>query len=163
MKRKRLWAAVGAFSFLATVGSLALLSSPEAKNPGFSGGSYLTVIKDAEGNFASRSIITLHADHTMLAVDSGQQGPTNYFGSQLGTWQQAGNHQIAARTMDFCYPLSPAPGIARADYAIRLAPDRRHVTGTITVSAFPLDDGNPQEEEGTPIGTFTFEGEWIKP
>ncbi len=164
MKRKRFWAAAGAFGLLAAVASSALLQSQQAGQPVFSGGCYLTVIKDAEGNFASRSIITLHPDHTMLATDSGEQGPTNYFGSQLGTWRPARNHQIVGRMIDFCYPLNPGGlGVARADYVISLAPGRRQVTGTITVRAFPLPDGNPLEDEGILIGTFTFEGESIKP
>ena len=163
MKHIRLWAAVGAFSVLAAVTSLALPHALEAGDPGFSGGSYLTTIKDARENFASRSVITLHADHTMLAADSEEQGPTFYFGSQLGTWKPLGNHRIAARAIDFQYPLGPSPGLARADYVINFAPGRRQVTGTITVRTFPLEDGNPQEDEGALVGTFTFEGEWIKP
>ena len=162
MKHIRLWAAVGALSILAAVASLAL-PHVQAGDPGFSGGSYLTTIKDAEENFASRSVITLHADQTMLAVDSAEQGPSDYFGSQLGTWKPAGNHRIAARTINFRYPLSPGPGVARSDYDISFAPDRRQVTGTITLWTFPLEEGNPLEDEGTLIGTFTFVGELIKP
>jgi hypothetical protein len=164
MKHIRLWAAVGAFSLLAAVASLALLHAQEAGDPGFSDGSYLTTIKDAGGNFASRSVITMHADQTILAVDSAEEGPKDYFGSQLGTWKPAGNHRIAARTINFRYPHGTDPGgVARSDYVISFAPDRRQVTGTITLRTFPLEDGNPLEDEGTLIGTFTFEGEWIKP
>ena len=163
MKQVRLWAAVGAFSLLAAVALSALPHAEEAGKPVFSGGSYLTIIKH-DTEFASRSVITLHADHTMLVADSAQQGPTNYFGSQLGGWKPAGNHRIAGRTIDFAYPLSPnGPGVVRADYVINLAPDRRHVMGTITVTAFPLQDGNPLADDGTPIGTFTFEGDRIEP
>ena len=164
MKRMRLWAVVGAISLLAAAALSALPRAEEAGKPDFAGGSYLTIIKDAGGYFASRSVITLHTDHTMLAVDSGQEGPSSYFGSQLGSWKPVGTRQILGRVVDFQYPLSPSgPGVARADYVINLMPGRRSVTGTITVTAFPLQDGNPLEDEGTPIGTFTFEGERVEP
>ena len=164
MKRLRLWATIGSVCLLAATALVALPHAEDGGAPVFSGGSYLTIIRDAGGYFASRSVITLHSDHTMLAVDSGEQGPANYFGSQLGGWKPAGNHRILGRVMDFQYPLSPnGPGVVRADYVINLAPGRRHVTGTITVTAFLLQDGNPFGEGGMPVGTFTFGGERIEP
>lgn len=164
MKRRRLWATVGSICLLAATVLLALPRAEDGGEPVFGGGAYLTIIRDAGGYFTSRSVITLHADHTMLAVDSGEQGPANYFGSQLGGWKPGGNHRILGRVIDFQYPLSPnGPGVVRADYVINLAPGRRHVTGTITVTAFPLQDGNPFGDDGTLIGTFTFEGQRIEP
>ena len=163
MKRMCLWVAVGAFSLLAAI-ALSTLARPQgAAEPVFSGGSYLTTIKDAEGNLASRSVITLHADHTMAAVDSGQQGPIYYFGSQLGDWKPAAGHQIVGRTINFAYAQGPnGAGVVRADYVIKLEPDRRHVTGTITVTDFPLD-GNPFGDGGILIASVPFEGERIEP
>lgn len=164
MKHMRPWVAIGAFSLLAAVALSALPRAKESGDSGFHGGSYLTTIKDAGGNLSSRSVITLHADHTMLAVDSGQQGPTYYFSNQVGMWKPAGNHQIAARVIDFQFPLNlGGPGMARADYVISLAPGRRQMTGTITVRTFSLQDGNPLHDEGILVGTFAFEGEWIRP
>jgi len=122
------------------------------------------IIKDAQGYFASRSVITLHADHTMLAVDSAEQGPANYFGSQLGGWKLGSNHRILGRVIDFQYPLSPnGPSVVRADYVINLAPGRRYVSGTITVTIFPLQEGYPFGDGGILIGSFTFDGEGIEP
>ena len=164
MKRMRVWTAVGSISLLAAMGLLALPHSEDRGEPAFNGGSYLTTIKDSGGYFASRSVITLHGDHTMLAVDSAEQGPSNYFSSQLGGWKPAGNHRILGRVIDFQYPLSSnGPSVVRADYAMNLASDRRSVTGTITVRVFPLEEGNPLDQEGTLVGTFTFEGERIEP
>jgi hypothetical protein len=98
----------------------------------------------------------------LLAVDSAEQGPNDYFGSQLGTWKPVGNHRIAARTINFRYPRGTDPGgVARSDYVISFAPDRRQVTGTITVTTFPLET-SPFDGEGTVLGTFTFVGELIK-
>jgi hypothetical protein len=163
MKHLSLWVALGIFSLLAAVGSASWPHAQERGDQLFSGGSYLTTIQDSAGNFASRSVVTLHADQTMLAVDSSEEGPNDYFGNQLGTWKPAGNHRIVCRAINFRYPHSPGPGIARSEYVISFAPDRRQVTGTITLRTFPLEDGNPLEDEGTLIGTFTFQGEWIKP
>ena len=163
MKHMRLWAAVGAFSFLFAVALSTLARSQGAAEPVFSGGSYLTTIKDTEGNVASRSVITLHPDHTMQAVDSAQQGPIYYFCSQLGDWKPAGGRQIVGRTINFAYAQGPnGAGVVRADYVISLAPDRRHVTGTITVTDFPLD-GNPFGDGGILVASVPFEGERIEP
>ncbi|MCL5006465.1 MAG: hypothetical protein M1404_07995 [Acidobacteria bacterium] len=164
MKHLRLWAVVGAFSLLIALALSALARSQGAAEPVFSGGSYLTTITDTEGNFGSRSVITLHADHTMLAVDSGQQGPTFYFGSQLGDWKFVGKHQITGTTINFAYPLGPnGQGVVRTDYVINLSPDRRHVTGTETVTDFSLQEQNPFGEGGIPVASAIFHGERIEP
>jgi len=162
MKHLHLWVALGIFSLLAAVGSAALPHAQIAGERWFSGGSYLTTIKDSAGNFASRSVITLHADQTMSAIDSGQGGPIFFFSSQSGSWKPDGHRRIVARTVDFPFPPS-SPEVARADYTISFAHDRSHLTGTITVMTFPLEDANPLDGQGTIIGAFTFVGELIKP
>ncbi len=151
---------LGAVSLLAAV-AMALPHPQEHGNLGFSSGAYLTIIKDAEGNFASRSVITLNADHTLSAVDSNQGGPTSFFGSQAGTWKPDGDHRIVGRVINLMY--LPTPGIARSDYAITIAPDGREATGSISVYTFPLEGGNPLEDPGTLLGNFTFVGEAITP
>ncbi len=142
MKQLRVWIAMGAFATLIAVSIFASgTDAQEGGHPDLSGGSYLTTIRDSEGNFASRSVITLHADHTMSAIDSGQGGPTFFFTSQRGSWKPNGSRRVAATAFDF--PLPPnGPGIARADYAMDVATDRRSVAGT---------------------STFTFLGELITP
>jgi hypothetical protein len=160
MKRLKLWLILSSIGLLA-LGSVVL---PRAQEPGqgsFRSGSYLTIIKDAGGNPMSRSVITLNADQTMLSVDSAQQGPVNYFGDQLGAWKPAGHHAIAGRMINFRY-LPGAPGIARSDYVISFGPDRRQMTGTVTLRIFP-PDGNPLVDEGVLVGTFAFTGELIEP
>lgn len=109
----------------------------------------------------SRSVVTLNSDQTMSAIDSAQQGPENYSGDQLGTWKPAGPHAITGRTINFRYPPG-TPGAARSDYVIRLGPDHRQMTGTITLTIFPVDR-NPLEDEGTLIGTFPIQGAVIEP
>jgi hypothetical protein len=158
MKHVRLWVTVGIFGLLAAIGSVALLHAQN--DQGFSGGSYVTTVKDSAGNFASRGVITLHADQTMSVIDSGQGGPTFSFSSQLGSWKPNGSGGIVARTIDFGFP--PSTDVARLDYTISFAQDRSQVTGTITLTTFPLV-ANPLDGGGTVVGTFTFAGELIKP
>jgi hypothetical protein len=97
----------------------------------------------------------------MSVIDSGQGSATFFFSSQLGSWKPDGNRRIVARTIDFDFP--PSPDVARLDFTISLAQDRSQMTGTVTLSTFPLENGNPLDGEGTVIGTFTFVGERIKP
>src|SRR5215831_21228590 len=72
---------------------------------GLPGIAFLTTITDANtGAFSSRSVITLHADHSMAAIDSGQGGPGVQFSSQLGTWAASPGGGAVARTLDFSFP-----------------------------------------------------------
>src|SRR5215469_4664082 len=115
MKHLRFWIALSIFGLLAAVGSVALLHGQNENDQGVSGSSYVTTVKDSAGNFASRGVITLHADHTMSVIDSGQGGPTFFFTSQLGSWKSDGNGGVLAKTVDFDFP--PNAAAARLDYA----------------------------------------------
>jgi len=163
MKRSLRSATLGLLS-LACVSLVA--TSPQkaaAANPlgfFFVGGSYVTTTLDSEGNFASRGVFTFHPDFTMSAIDSGQGGPTFFFSSQLGSWKFDGAGEIAARTLDFDYP--PNADIARLDYTVKFSADRTQITGTITLTTFPLT-ANPLDGGGTVAGTFTFSGNLITP
>jgi hypothetical protein len=161
MKHLRLWVTLGILGLLAAVGSVALPHALGGSDQRFGGGSYIITLRDLEGNFAARQVITLHADQTMSVVDSGQDGPTYFYSSELGAWKPAGNGRIVARTIDFDYP--PNPDVARLDYTISFMPDRSHLTGTIIISTFPLENGNPLVGDGTVILNYTFAGELIKP
>lgn len=125
---------------------------------GANGVSYLTTIKDSNGNFASRGVITLHSDHTMSVIDSGQGGPTFLFSSQLGSWQLNGSGGAIGRTIDFDFPSA---GVARLDYTIHFGANGS-ATGTIILTDFPLQ-GNPLDGGGTVLGTFTFTAQSIAP
>jgi hypothetical protein len=72
-----------------------------------------------------------------------------------------GERRIVARTIDFNYP--PGPGVARLDYTLNLGRDPGQVTGTVVLTAFPLEGSNPLEGGGTFLGNFTFAGELIRP
>jgi len=121
---------------------------------GLPGATYLTTITVANtGAFSSRSVITLHADHSMTAIDSGQGGPGTQFSSQVGVWQTSPGAGVVARTLDFSFPSA---GIARVDYNFTTI-NTDQVAGTITLTVFPLT-GDPQGSGGTVVGTFNFTG-----
>jgi hypothetical protein len=137
----------------------AALAHGQTTNAGpFSGASYVTTIKTSSGIFASRGVITLHADRTMSVIDSGQGGPTFFFTSQLGAWKPDGKGGVVAKTVDFDFP--PNAAAARLDYTIQFHGNQ--IAGTITLTTFPLT-GNPLDGGGTVVGTFTFTGQLIEP
>jgi hypothetical protein len=75
MKYQRLWMKISVLALLATAVSGPSLHAQNNDDQGASGASYLTTVKTSAGAFASRGVITLHADHTMSVIDSGQGGP----------------------------------------------------------------------------------------
>jgi hypothetical protein len=129
-------------------------TSLHGQNNGLPGTTYLTTITDANtGAFASRSVITLHADHSLTSIDSGQGGPGTQFSSQMGVWATSPNAGVVARTLDFSFPQA---GIARVDYNITTI-NNAQVAGTITLTVFGLHD-DPQGSGGTVVGHFNFSG-----
>ena len=162
MKNSRLSAALGLLA-LACVGLIALQPEKAAADPHglfFHGASYLITVTTSTGAFASRGVLTFHADSTMSAIDSGQGGPTFFFSSQLGSWKPDGEGGLVARTIDFNFP--PNADVARLDYTVKFAQDGRQVTGTITLRTFPLQS-NPLDGGGTVVGSFTFVGNLVTP
>jgi len=164
IKHPRLCAALGLLG-LACVGLTALQpQQAAAQSPALylHGASYLTTITNAATKaFASRGVFTFHADSTMSAIDSGQGGPIFFFSSQLGSWKPDRAGGIVARTIDFDYP--PNADVARLDYTnVKFSADGRQVTGTITLTTFPLQS-NPLDGDGTVVGTFTFSGTLVSP
>lgn len=99
------------FALLAVcVLALAAWTTLRAQNNGLPGTTYLTTITDANtGAFASRSVITLHADHSLTSIDSGQGGPSALFSSQMGVWSTTPNAGVVARTLDFSFPQAGLP------------------------------------------------------
>jgi hypothetical protein len=138
--------------------AIVLPAQPAAGDDDVRGASYLITVNDSLGNFASRGVMTLHADHTMSVIDSAQGGPAFMFSSQLGSWERDRKGGLVARTIDFDFPSA---GVARLDYHITFASGGL-VTGTITLTSFPLQ-GNPLDGGGTVVGTFTFTGMQIQP
>jgi hypothetical protein len=148
---------------LACLGAVAL-HAPQATADAlsvFRGATYLLTITDATtGAFASRGVITLHADRTLSAIDSGQGGPTFFFTSQLGAWKSDGKGGVVGRTLDFDFP--PNADVARLDYTFTFSDDGAQVKGTITLRSFPLQ-GDPLDGDGIVVGEFTFTGTRVTP
>jgi hypothetical protein len=154
----RPWRVLVLLACLGTVALHAPQATADARSV-FRGATYLLTITDAQGAFASRSVITLHGDRTLSAVDSGQGGP-NFFSSQLGAWKSDGKGGAVGRTLDFDFP--PHADVARADYTFTFSDNDTQVSGTITVRTFPLQ-GDPLDGDGTVLGEFTFTGTRVTP
>ena len=97
--------------FLGATGALVAIARPAAaqdnQGNGFPGATYLLTITDAtSGNFASHSVITLHVDHSVALIDSGQEGGPVPFGSQLGVWATGPKGSVIARTVNFRFPFA---------------------------------------------------------
>jgi hypothetical protein len=153
VKHAGLSVTAGLCALLVAAGSVVLPAHYAAADDGFNGASYLITIENSMGHFASRGVITLHADHTVSVIDSGQGGPTFFFTSQLGSWQPDENGAIVARTLDFDFP--PHADVARADYTISFEHNGEQVTGTITLKTFPLR-GNPLDGGGMRSAECSF-------
>jgi hypothetical protein len=153
MKYLRLSTAPGAWVLLACLSLLAFCPQQAAAESEFAGASYVITTTDSTGGFASRGVITLHPDHTMSVIDSGQGGPF-FFTSQLGVWGVGSKGTLVGRTPDFDFP--PNADVARLDYTFKVGTDGS-ISGTITLRTFPLT-GNPLDGGGTLVGTFTFTG-----
>jgi hypothetical protein len=151
------------FSLAMTLGAVALLNPSNAAAQLVAppnGASYLTTVRDSNGNFTTRTVLTLHADHTMSVVAADQGGPTYFFSSQLGSWGPDGKGGVIGKTLDFDYP--PNADVARIDYTVRFDPVLNQVTGTETLTTFPLQ-GDPFGTGGTSLGNYTFTGVLVKP
>jgi type II secretory pathway pseudopilin PulG len=159
----RLLVVLSILGVVAAIGSVALVHAQNDQGSngsnGSNGRSYVITVTDSNGAFASRGVVALHADQTMSVIDSGQGGPTFFFSSQLGSWKPNGT-SVVAKTIDFDFP--PNADVARLHYTINFAQEHTEVTGTITLTTFPLQ-GNPLDGGGTVVGNFTFSGQLINP
>jgi hypothetical protein len=120
-------------------------------------GTFLITITNAgTGVFSSNSVITLHNDHSVAVVDSGQEGNGVSFSSQQGVWENGGGGTLKARTIDWSFPFA-TQGSARVDYTFNAGGGNDDVSGSIVLTFFP-PNGNPLDGGGTPGGTFNFTG-----
>ena len=123
-------------------------------------GTFLITITDATtGAFVSKSVITLHADHSVAVIDSGQEDAGVPFSSQQGVWENALGGTLKARTIDFSFPFA-TQGSARVDYMFNAGGGNDQVSGSIVLTFFP-PNGNPLDGGGTLGGTFNFTGQRV--
>jgi hypothetical protein len=122
-------------------------------------GTFLITITDSHGVFASNSVITLHSDHSVAVIDSGQEGNGVSFSSQQGVWENRLGGTLKARTIDWSFPFA-TNGSARVDYSFNAGGGNDQVSGSIVLTFFP-PNGNPLDGGGSPGGTFTFTGQRV--
>ncbi len=126
-------------------------------------GTYLATIKDANGNFASRALITLTKEGNLIVDDSNQGGISGQFDAfttSQGIWVCNGRRAITARALNFSISSSGSTGIARNDYSATFNPKTQTVEGTIDLSFFGLRD-NPLQGNGQNGGSFSFTGQFV--
>jgi len=143
-------------ALLAYAGWNAFFPQKAAASNDPSGTFLITITNAGSGTFASRSVITLHGDHSVSVIDSGQEGGSVPFSSQLGAWKNTPGGGAAARTIDWSFPFA-AQGSARVDYTFNAGVPNDQVQGSIVLTFFP-PSGNPLDGGGTPGGTFNFSG-----
>jgi hypothetical protein len=168
MKHRSLCAKFGALTMAVAVAWGALLhpykaNASDDKHGSGDGASYLTTVTDANGNFFTRGIITLHADHTMSVVEADSGGPTYYFTGEFGSWRPDDTGGAVGMALDFDlygHTVYPDGDVARVDYTMSFQNDG--IVGTETVTIFPLQS-NPFGGGGTNVGTFNFTGQLIMP
>jgi hypothetical protein len=126
-------------------------------------GTYLTTIKDANGNFASRALITLTKDGNLIVTDSNQGGILGQFDpftTSQGTWVCNGTRAIKGRALNFSISNQGGRGIARNDYSATFDHRTQTVEGTIDLRLFGLQ-ANPLQGNGQNAGSFSFTGQLV--
>jgi hypothetical protein len=159
MKHLRGWTALLASGLFACLSVIAFGPQAALAESPLLAATYLITNVDSTGAFASRSTITLHPDHSLTAVDSGEGGPTFFFSSQQGTWGFGSGGAVIGRTVDFDF--APDNDVVRLDYTFKFNANGT-VSGTTSIYYFP-QTANPLGAGGTFGGTFTFTGYLIKP
>lgn len=152
---------------LALAGSLvaAPAAAQDAGCRGALAGTYLTTILTGKGDYASRSVVTIHGDGTLSAVDSrqyhGVMGAA--FSAQRGGYRCTGAAAATARTLNFGFPKRAS--IARGDWTVRKDAATGGISGTITLTVYPGVKGvDPfAAKGGKRIDTFRFTGAPVAP
>lgn len=159
------WRAFGALGRAGALAGLVLLAAAApagAQAPGAGAcraalaGTYLADIATEAGAFASRALVTLHADGTLDVVDSRQhQGVSgSSFSAQRGSWRCTGARSATGVTLNFGFP--PQESVARSDWTIARAPSGT-LGGTIALTVFPGVAGiDPFAAGGRRFGPFRF-------
>ncbi len=120
---------------------------------------YLTTITTSKGGYASRSLVTIHGDGTLSAVDSrqyhGVMGAA--FSAQSGTYRCTGPQAATGRTLNFGFPKRAS--IARSEWTITRNKATGAISGTITLIVYKGVKGvDPFGKGGRKIDTFRFTG-----
>ncbi|WP_013322304.1 hypothetical protein [Gloeothece verrucosa] len=128
----------------------------------------------SSNNFTGKRVISLTSDGQIVAIDSNQGGtygvppaaqgfPNNRFTSGRGVWECGANDNwVEATTLNFNFPdpNSAKPEkvtVAKSDYYAKFNFSLDTVSGTFTITSFPLD-GDLPEQESSHSYTFAFDG-----
>lgn len=127
------------------------------------GGVWLATIRDGQAKLASRALLTLHGDGSILVIDSrqhhGVQGAA--FSAQAGTYRCTGLTSAHGRTLNFGFPKNPT--IARSDWTLRRGKVAQLV-GSVTLTIYTgVDKVDPTGPGGRVIGTFRFVATPVRP
>lgn len=155
---------IGMSGILALVASVVLLNAHKAaadEERLVNGATYEITLTDSTGAFDARETLTLHADHSMAAHDSNENSPTEHFSGELGLWRFDDDGGVITKSINFDFP--PNADIARLDRTIKFEQNRTKISGTFTVTVFPLQTGNPQGPGGTVIFSGNFTGNLVTP
>ncbi|QHG20712.1 hypothetical protein [Nostoc sp. ATCC 53789] len=139
-------------------------NSKQAVCSKFVAGTYLTTIKDVNGKFASRALITLTEEGNLITSDSNQGGISGQFDpftTSQGTWACDGKKAITGRALNFSLSNKGGSGIARNDYRATFNPITQTVEGTIELRLFNNLQGNPLQNNGQNGGSFFFTGQLV--
>ncbi len=126
-------------------------------------GTYLADIGTEAGAFASRALVTLHADGSLDVVDSRQhQGVGgSSFSAQRGAWRCTGARSAAGVTLNFGFP--PQESVARSDWTISRTPAGT-LNGTIALTIHPgVANVDPFAAGGRNVGVFRFAAVRVSP
>lgn len=126
-------------------------------------GTYLADVTTEAGAFASRALVTLHADGTLDVVDSRQNQGVHgsSFSAQRGAWQCTGPRTATGVTLNFGFP--PQESVARSDWAIARE-QAGTLSGTIALTIYPGVAGvDPFAAGGRGFGMFRFGAVRVKP
>jgi len=127
-------------------------------------GTYLATIRTEAGAYASRALVTIHGDGTLIIADSRQQQGVqgSSFSAEQGGYHCAGPRAIQAAVLNFGLP--PNESVVRSDWSIAFDPATTSISGTITLIIFPGVEGvDPFAAGGERISVFNFTSVRVMP
>lgn len=133
-------------------------------------GTYVTVVTDREGVFASRGLLTFMADGVFLDTDSAQGGVPGVFEpftTVQGAWRCAGTAQgrleAVATGLNFVLPGNERPqAFGRTDYRLTLDAAKGVLSGTVELrftQDADLEAADPLGRPGPLFDSFQVDGQ----
>jgi hypothetical protein len=127
-------------------------------------GTYFATIRTEAGAYASRALVTIHADGTLIIADSRQHQGVHgsAFSAQQGGYRCSGPHAAQAVVLNFGFPAQES--IARSEWSFAYDPANGVLRGKITLTIFVGVEGvDPFAIGGKRIGVFNFGAIRVEP